>query len=268
MLQLMLNEYFLRIEIKNNDPIDINVLSRNFNAYANQYETFLEKQSLEKQFIICDKQDRRLFINNVKQGSIIIDIVANMIPNMPDLFHGVQNFNSIIEFGSYLKEMRNFFSNTGRGECNYSQKDCQEYIDSLSMVNNDSISNVSIGVLHNSGNFHFNVYNINTAEGIESQEIAKKHLNSLSKYEDGEIFYDQVLRLIHGEKKNSIKGIINKFCDKPKNLSYDTSVVEHIINDNNNPFQKAYIVDVKIIKEIEKIVAYKIIKISSPIDDD
>jgi hypothetical protein len=136
------------------------------------------------------------------------------------------------------------------------------------MVNNDSISNVSIGVLHNSGNFHFNVYNINTAEGIESQEIAKKHLNSLSKYEDGEIFYDQVLRLIHGEKKNSIKGIINKFCDKPKNLSYDTSVVEHIINDNNNPFQKAYIVDVKIIKEIEKIVAYKIIKISSPIDDD
>lgn len=93
-----MSEVFLRFEIKNDKPVDLNVLSNSLNALVSQYDIFLHKKSKND----YKKHDRKLLIKEVKSGSIIIDLVGTVTPLITEI-------NAICEFGTYLKSSFDFF---------------------------------------------------------------------------------------------------------------------------------------------------------------
>ena len=42
-------------------------------------------------------------VQSVKEGSMIFDLIAPILPIANDLFNAVKTFNPILEFGNYIK---------------------------------------------------------------------------------------------------------------------------------------------------------------------
>jgi hypothetical protein len=107
-----MSELFLRIDIQNEKPVDLNVLSNSLNALASQYDVYL-KRELRGEY--PKKEQRKLLVKEIKKGSIIIDLVGTITPMLPEI-------NSICEFGTYLKNTFDFFLNKGEKNMNTQKK--------------------------------------------------------------------------------------------------------------------------------------------------
>jgi len=52
-------------------------------------------------------------VQSVKEGSMIFDLTASILPIVNDLFNAVKTFNPILEFGNYIK---GFFDDLKEGK--------------------------------------------------------------------------------------------------------------------------------------------------------
>lgn len=89
----------LRIHIENKKPVQLDDLTKSLKALQNEYHIFYKEN---KEYYGIEKQDVNLYINKVKEGSIIVDLMVISMPMMA-------NFNAVIQFGSYLKNAFEYF---------------------------------------------------------------------------------------------------------------------------------------------------------------
>jgi len=131
-----MGEIFLQFEIKNDKPVDLNVLANSLNALSSQYDIFLKKSK-----DVCKKHERKLLIKNVRSGSIIIDLFGYATPLFDEM-------NTICEFGSYLKCTFDYFlGKDAKPTHDYTKKDCQDIRDIVDITardGNNAVINLNV----------------------------------------------------------------------------------------------------------------------------
>ena len=131
-----MGEIFLQFEIKNDKPVDLNVLANSLNALSSQYNIFLKKSKG-----VCKKHERKLSIKNVRRGSIIIDLFGYATLLFDEM-------NTIYEFGSYLKSTFDFFlGKVDKPTHDYTKKDCQDIhnvVDITARDGNNAVINLNV----------------------------------------------------------------------------------------------------------------------------
>lgn len=68
----------LEIKFNNIQPIELSDLSLSLLSISNQYQNFIENETTESY-----KANSELFIKEVRTGSIIIELVAQVMPVVP-----------------------------------------------------------------------------------------------------------------------------------------------------------------------------------------
>lgn len=132
----------------------------------------------------------------------------------------------------------------------------------------DNNAVVNLNIINNSGDDVFApIYVINRNNANASQMIAKKYQEELGD-NPTEFFVDKTLKLVPSNK-NLIQGLIKEFFDKPRTLTYHNEelrqrimIIKKIIH-----LQFSYIVNGEIIKDENKIIAYRILEIKDIIID-
>ena len=113
---------YLRIHIENKRLVQLNDLTTSLQASQNEYKTFY-KENIEQYGI--EKQDIKLYINKVQEGSIKIDL---MVASMPL----IANCNAVIQFGNYLKcAFEYFVAKNFNGEKRYKKSTSKNIKDFL-----------------------------------------------------------------------------------------------------------------------------------------
>jgi hypothetical protein len=76
------SENILSVKIENKNQIELNQLASSLNALSAQYDSFLRKSNTD-----YTKNDRKLYISELKQGSIIIELFSSIAARASD-FNG------------------------------------------------------------------------------------------------------------------------------------------------------------------------------------
>ena len=86
------------IHIDNKEAYSLQELTNMLCSLSGLYNNFLIKNGYQ-----IDKNTGRLMVQSVKEGSMIFDLIAPVLPIANDLFNAVKTFNQILEFGNYIK---------------------------------------------------------------------------------------------------------------------------------------------------------------------
>jgi hypothetical protein len=252
------NENKLTIKISNNQPVELNQLTAAFNAFGNQYDSFLRRSDLFE----CDKNQRKLYISKLESGSIYAEL-------LPVAIEAINQLNSVVEFGTYLQTCYDFFLGKSK-EVKYSftKKDLIELADIINPTANDYGSRITIDV---KGNNNTNIINIDYTKANAIQNGINKNLTNLSEEKPRQ--YIKVLMYWasanFSEKHNNTSGkvIIEDIDKKAKKIIFENENDKILAMSSNNKFPNknwqdlCYIVDVQVSYIGENPNLYKVTKL-------
>lgn len=249
----------LSIKLENKNPIELNQLILSLNAIASQYDSFLRKSKV----FDYHKSQRKFYISKIESGSLYAELLPAVVPLLTE-------FNSIIEFGSYLKDCYDYF--LGKKETldyELTKNDCNELSEIVGISANDNGSKLNLTVNGDNNNVNVNIVDLSslTSNALE---------NSIRKY--SELMDEQLPRKFTKElmywanasfmkDKVNDKVIIESIDKKPKKVVFENDEDKMIATTHCDKFpgknwqDLAYIADVTVsyIQDIPK--EYKITKL-------
>lgn len=248
----------LSIKIENNKPVELNQLTLSLNALARQYDSFLRKSDK----FDYHKTDRKLYISKLETGCIYAELIPAVMPLLNDL-------NSILGFGSYLKNVYDYFRGTkDKIEYNLTKNDCLELSEFVSQTANDNGSNINIEVKGDNNIVLCPILKVDSLESNAIQNKIRKYLDGID--EDPKVLYREVMYWANAafvKQKTTDKAIIEKIDKKPRKVVFLNDHEKSVATSYNASFPNkqwqdlAYIVDVEVsyIQDIPR--EYKIIKL-------
>lgn len=240
----------LRIEIRNDGPIELNALSKSLNGWASQYDSFCKRKGI-------NKKDSALLVQEVKRGSIIVELVSASAPFLlPEL-------NNIIQFGLYIKDAISFFMNEkDKPPYNYTKKDCAD----IESIVNPTASDTSRAELHihtigNNNNVGPIIINNTAANAI--QAIAEKKKKEVST-DDFDSTHESVAFTYSRADTSSCsdtptdRGVVEKISTKAVKVAYaDEDIKRKMLCIEDNPFGYVYLFDAKVVNHNGKPSFYQ-----------
>jgi hypothetical protein len=252
----------LIIKIENKKPIELFDLTKSLVSLANQFDSYTSKNGDCK-----ENREAKLYVKEIKSGSVILELIelatAGMIPF-------VENANTIIGFAQFCKKTLNYFLKNEGDKPELSPTDFKEFSTILTPVAKDNGSQFNLSTTIN-GNLELHL-NLNSTETNALQNIFKKEIEQLKIPEQINELQQSVL-LTWYQARNDIKskignkGVIEELSKKPLNITFENEEIKaEMLHSDINPFNTAYVVDVKIQTIQEKPAAYKVIKMHEYFD--
>ena len=255
--------YTLSLRLNNKSPIELNTLTNSLNALAKEYDSFTRSE------FNLTKTDRKLEIKKLEQGSLVIDLVSVIIPQM-------QEVNTVLTFGKYFLQGLQFFlaKDNDTVASSFSKTTCNNFSSFVDMAANDKGSNISIQVT-NSNNTPLYIGNFNSVDCNALQNNINKYQKNLLAEEPSSIHYKQAFYWYSasfaaspevGIRNNADKGIIEKFDNKPHKIIFEKDSDKILITSSHSEFSKEwqelmYVVDVEIVRIQGIIKMYKILNV-------
>lgn len=247
----------LVIKIENKQPIELFDLTKSLVSLATQFDTYVDKNAYCK-----ENKEAKLFVKEIKSGSVILELVEyatiGMIPFM-------ENTNTIIGFAQYCKNAINYFLKNEGEKPDLTSTDFKEFSSILNPVAKDNGSQFNLSTTIN-GNVELHL-NLNSTETNALQNLFKKEIEKLKVPEQLDEIQSSVL-LTWFQARNDLKskignkGVIEELSKKPLNITFENDELkETMLHGDLNPFNTAYVVDVKIQTVQEKPAAYKVVKL-------
>jgi hypothetical protein len=256
----------LSLSYYHKDPVEINVFSEALLGLGSAYERFLLKNIKEGEKI--DAQSR-LYINQIRSGSILIDLV--------DLFPLALAFaegsNSIIEFTKHLNNLYKAFKSGDHVEelQNFDKGDIKDFVKFIEPVAKDRSAQYNIGAFNIQGDVILN-FGIDTQDGYQIQAIAQnflatKNLPSHEIHSKVMFYWYQARSDSSKNKQAGYSGKIDSISSKQLKVIFENDdIKEKMLGMDENPFKKAFVVDVLVESVQENPFAYKVIKIHEIFD--
>lgn len=251
----------LSIKIENKKPIELNQLTLSLNALACQYDSFLRKSN----DFDYHKLERKLYISKLEGGSLYAELVPAVIPLLNE-------FNTILTFGSYLKSCYEYFLGI-KSVLDYklTKTDCNELAEIINQTAGDMGSKLKLEV---NGNINqINIINYNSIEASAAQNGIRKHLEraeDIPRNYSKELMYWANASFLKAQSNNKPLGdkvIIEKIDKKPKKVIFVNSEDKTAAMSPNSAFpgkawqDLSYIVDVEVSYIEDTPQEYKITKL-------
>ncbi|OPY99993.1 hypothetical protein A5906_24520 [Bradyrhizobium sacchari] len=257
----------LQLHLEPKEPIEISELTGALTAIARQYQAYAIENELASK-----NSEARLLVSAVKPGSIDINLVPDLTSMVvmagPLLAPLIDKLELIEKFGKHLKSLIDLFAKkreTTAGD-NITIKDC------------DDATNIVKPIASHGGSQTFNVINgpvtvqlltISAQEAASILETAAQE-KALLQNPNAEIVQRVPMiwkRLDRDSVKSAAKttpdrALIEEIDEKPHAVFF-TDEMSHLknqmIDDEDNPYQAIYFVDVVVSRSSGKVVSYRVI---------
>jgi hypothetical protein len=244
----------LTVRIDNTRPVEVADLGQSLQALGKQYEEFVVSHGFDHR-----PANARLFVAHLETGSIIVTLQtlldqASFVLKHVDVLAGfVANLNEIINY--LLQQDR-----VPKPE-RITRDDAERISTILEPVAKDSGSQVTFAISGNTAPITVNNVIVNSEKANAVQNGARRFLGpSIPMHGnfEREVMYLQQMR---GDSKSTVgdRGVIEKFSPKPIKLHFMTPAVKaSILDQPENPFKMAYIIDGQVSTVEGKPALYKI----------
>jgi hypothetical protein len=246
------------IEIQNQQPVELVDLTNSLLSLADEYKRFSGRQD------VADAEDVRLYIKEIRSGSIIADLMAVA----PGVLPYVGYATNLLNFSIYLGKAYNFLVGRSVLKPAALQKVNYENLSSfVEPVAKDNASQLNCHTTIN-GNVTYNL-NITSLEANAVQNRAKREISlmkePIARIKEKVLLYWYQARN-DPKSKAGDKAIIENIQPSPVKVIFDSDHVKSQLIYGENPFLSAYIVDVEIETIKDKPVVYKVLNVHERID--
>lgn len=248
------NPIVFRVVIKNSEPVELIEYTKSLMALSSEFISYCKDNNLDM------NNEVKLYIKEVKSGSIISDLIAYA----PAVFPCIEYANTVMDFQKHLSEIFDYFRGKIKERPSLSQKTLNNIENLMMPAINDNKGSISFDIVK--GDKVINNYFIsNTDQNLIQNKVRNEKLKILTEDEiirDVSFYWFQARK---SEKNIADKGIIEKVSKQPIKVIMSPEMKKRMIS--GNLFELTYIVDAKIIMAKGKIVAYNIIDLKEVIDN-
>lgn len=247
-----MEEAHLTIEIKNKRPIELGDFTSSLLSLANEFKRKLELENPE-----IAVADVRLYIKEVRSGSIVADLVALA----PQALQLVSYSNAVVSFYKHIKGAYDYLSGASENKPDLDRASYENLARIVEPIAKDSGSQLNIGALH--GPLYY--FNVGSQEANAIQNRVRKEIEALAEPSKG--LREKVLLYWYqargdAKSKTGDKAIIESISVAPvKTICVTDAIKLQMILDEENPFKEAYIVDVMVETIRGKPSLYKILSL-------
>lgn len=252
----------LRIEIKNQYPVELIDLTGSFFCIADEYKRFMEAEYGELQ-----KEHITLYVQDLKSGSIIADLINNA-PALLPLIAATENIESIIRYASYLKNIYDYLLGKTNNRPNIKKANYQNIAGFVEPIAKDQASQVNTyTVYHNQPTL---IMNLDSISANAIQNAAKREIGLLSEPTTG--IYKNVVFYWHQTRNDAAsqagdKVIIESIAAFPVKAIFDNEKVKRkAVWCEENPLTSGYLADISVETIQGRPVVYKILDVHDRVD--
>lgn len=236
----MIEESKLTVKITNTQPVELTDLTEAFLSFAEQYKRFIVRHPEQTL-----TENTKLYIKEIKTGSIIVDLIAFA----PCVLPFVTNFNTVAAFTKYLKDSYGFFLRKNARPEPYEKLDLKQLSKIIEIVAKDSGSTINIhntiAVHGDSNQINLNSLEANAAQNTIQQALTQLDLPKTNSYQKVLLYFYQARDDLGSQIGN--RGIIETISKTPKKIIFlDDEIKTAILHTPKNPFHMAYVVDVDV----------------------
>lgn len=256
----------LQIVIDNEDYIEIEDFIDGISGIKNEYNSYIKEK--------CGKEaiNNRIYLKEVRKGSIILELIENVLESKGCLFSLTP---ILIEFGKILINNLNNCVNNNQDLENNDSKSINNFKKIFNFCSNNK-GKFEISLIQNNKTVINNYYS--SIDANAAQNNCNKYLEKMS---NNFLFEKVEMELYQARNSNystlGMMGIIKEINTRAKPIKFaDDSLKESIINKEENPFNFIFNVDINLIVKdknkpyniSENIKEYEIIKINGVINKD
>jgi hypothetical protein len=249
----------LTIAIENSRPVELLELTQSLQSFADEYRRFLLRS---EEPAIAD--DIKLYIKEIRSGSIITDLVALSPLALPF----VENANSILSFSKHLKGAYDYLTGCTATKPDLEKANYENLAKFIEPIAKDSGSQINCSAIFN-GNVELTI-NIDSKTANAAQNVAKRELDSLK---EPTTFFKEKALMYWYQARNHLtstsgdRAIVESLHHGPvKTIFAHSGIKAKMILEVENPFTHAYIVDLAIETINDKPALYKITEFHEKID--
>lgn len=234
----MPDETKLTVEIKNETPVLLEDFTQSFRGLADEYESYVHERATEAM------ADVRLYVREIRTGSIIADLVALAPLALPF----VENANTVVGFAQYLTAGFNFLRGATKEKPPMSKRDYENLSAIVEPTAKDGASQFNVSTTFN-GNVVVNL-NLDSRDANAIQNSARRELAALKEPATG--LHEKVLMYLYQARNDpkSDKGdraiIESIYPSSVKVIFINEQVKAQALRLPENPFKCAYVVDVSV----------------------
>ena len=243
----------LNIHLENVRPVELTDLTESLLSLSVEYKRFVQRQP-----DLYAPADVKLYIQEIKTGSIETVLVSSVVPLLTPLFEHRQ---SIVEFAKWLKQVYDFY----KGEkADKPALDKASYANLSSFLQPVAKDNGAQLNLHNTVNGKQVVnITINSLEANAMQNLLRH--DALSLQEPASHLHEQVVLYWYQAKNDpqsstGDKGVIESISPNPVKVVFAQDRLKSVmLYKEGNPFKSAFIVDVMVETIDGRPVLYKVV---------
>jgi hypothetical protein len=243
----------LQITINNKKPVILTDLTMALLGVGQQFERFIENETNEQHAASSE-----LFIQDVRSGSIIVELIAQVIPVIPLLWQG----GSLLEWVDHAKSVIEWLNGKAANPPkDLTKQDLKQWANILEPVAKDHGSQMNFTV--SNGGQVVNQIFISSEQANAAQNTIKREIGKLEEPDD-HIQRKRVMvwyqTKFDTDSPTGDKAVIESISKSPIKVIFENNAVKRAMLGGDQRFQKqwhelAYIVDVKVqtVQDVPKV---------------
>lgn len=255
----------LLVHIEYSKPIELQDFVTSMEAIGGLFCDFAAKNGQYREMT-----QAKLYVEKIENGCIDIflceAVSAGLLPF-------VENINIIFEFASYVKTVAEYYLSRKGSKPSLEMQEAKNFRDMLEVPANDNKGVMTIGAITKGDNtnvFNNCTFNFQGSNSFQNQ-IEKDIEKMKSAQPSGNVFKRQLMTIyqIRGDMSSNTgnKAVIDAITPKKLNVVFETDELKRkILNSEENPIRKAYLVDVVLMTVEGRQTAYKVTALHDVID--
>lgn len=255
-LDAHIEEAMLQVRINNTQPIDLIDYAQSMLNLGNEYSDFIGKTESH-----LSSDDIKLYVKEIRTGSIITELVAIAPSLMPFMEHS----NSVLDFANHIKVNFDYLLGRGNKPKDIDKSTLNRISKFVEPIANDSGSVLQIDASNNQGeiHIHLNSENANAIQNRANKELEKLKEPVIGLHKKVVLYWSQA----RNDNKKGDKAIIESISDREVKVIYDSDELKYqMIHEQPHIFDIGYVVDVYVETIKDKPVAYKVINFHDTVD--
>ncbi len=254
----------LNIHIDHKNPMELVGLTETLLSISKEYEMYAATQGFTE-----EDRHAKLYVREIKSGSTIVDLIefasAGAIPFL-------ENVNTIAGFAEAIKLSIDLLLDSSRKDKTEIKDDSLNNLSKIvAPVAKDNSAQLNIGTVVN-GDLNYFV-NLSSRDSKVLQEVIRREKRRRSIPEETEVIENTLMTLYQARgdvgSKVGNSAVVPEFDDKPHRVRFaNTDLKEKILKGEGNPFNLAFVVDVKPEMVKKNKVIYFVLELHEIIDLD
>jgi len=245
----------LVVHFKYSTPLELNEFASAMAALGDNFKHNLESDPLRYPY------EGSLYIKEIRPGSIIVDLFSYA----PIVLASAEHVGTVITYASKLKGMVEYFLDKRKPKPPITRADCLQVAEVMKPIARDEAAQINVNVVNTGNGTVINHIHLDSRGAQKVIRSAMNEKNILEQPVPAE-FKSVVLRFYQARNKTKTKtgdrGIIENISKSHVKLQFvNDKAKDKIIKEKGNPFQRLYLVDVRVDKVENRPVLYKIMAV-------